>query len=161
MKSRRLHKSRILAVVFLALLVVPMADAQEGDLAEAQRLNGQVSQYYAMGRYEEAIPFAQRALTIREKVLGPEHPDTAVSLSNLAGLYQAVGEYAKAESLFERALTIREKADPEHPDTARLLNLLAELYRATGAYAKAEPLYQRSLTIREKGGARKQCIINH
>jgi tetratricopeptide (TPR) repeat protein len=56
-------------------------------------------------------------------VLGPEHPDTALSLNNLAALYHATGAYAKAEPLFERALAIREKAPGrQHPDTALSLH---------------------------------------
>ena len=38
-----------------------------------------------MGAYDQALPLYQRALKIREKALGPEHPDTAISLNNLAG----------------------------------------------------------------------------
>ena len=58
----------------------------------------------------------QRALAIREEVLGPEHPDTATSLNNLAGLYYAQGKYSLAEPLLKRALAIREKQlGPEHP----------------------------------------------
>ena len=40
-----------------------------------------------MGEYAKAEPLFQEALQIRQKVLGPEHPDTAQSLNNLAGLY--------------------------------------------------------------------------
>ena len=55
-------------------------------------------------------------MAIREKALGPEHPDTAASLNNLAALYYAMGDYAKAEPLYRRALAIYEKAlGPEHP----------------------------------------------
>ena len=38
----------------------------------------------AMGAYGKAEPLHQRALAIREKALGPAHPDTAQSLNNLA-----------------------------------------------------------------------------
>jgi tetratricopeptide (TPR) repeat protein len=65
----RLYKWRIAAVFLLALLST--AGAQEGDLAEAQRLNEQVLLYYAAGQYQQAIPLAQRALAIFEKALGP------------------------------------------------------------------------------------------
>ena len=40
-----------------------------------------------MGDYAKAEPLYQRALKIREKALGPDHPDTATALNNLAGLY--------------------------------------------------------------------------
>ena len=115
---RRLHKCRIIPIFLITLLLLSTADAQEGDLAEALRLNEQVVQYYATGRYQEAIPLAQRALVITEKACGPEHPDTAVSLNNLAMLYQATSAYAQAAPLYEHELAITEKAfGREHPDT--------------------------------------------
>jgi hypothetical protein len=46
---------------------------------------------------------------IKEKGLGPEHPDVATILNNLAGLYDSMGFYAKAEPLYQRALMIKEK----------------------------------------------------
>jgi tetratricopeptide (TPR) repeat protein len=102
-------------------------------------------------RYAEAEPLYKRALAVREKALGPEHPDTAQSLNNLALLYYSQGRYAEAEPLCKRALAVREKAlGPEHPDTARSLNNLANLYGKQGRYAEAEPLYKRALAIREK-----------
>ena len=55
-----------------------------------------------MGDYAKAEPLFKEALQIRQKVLGPEHPDTAQSLNNLAELYQAMGDYAKAEPLLQR-----------------------------------------------------------
>jgi tetratricopeptide (TPR) repeat protein len=85
--------------------------------------------------------------------LGPEHPDVATSLNNLAALYHNQGQYAKAEPLYQRALAIREKAlGAEHPKVATSLNNLAALYHNQGQYAKAEPLYQRALAIYEKAG---------
>jgi tetratricopeptide (TPR) repeat protein len=50
-------------------------------------------------QYAEAEPLYRRALSIREKVLGPEHPDTATILDNLAELYRQQGRYAEAENL--------------------------------------------------------------
>ena len=46
---------------------------------------------YALAAYAEARPLYERALAIREKVLGAEHPDTATSLNNLAILLQDPG----------------------------------------------------------------------
>ena len=90
-------------------------------------------------------------MEIREKTNGPEHPDTAQSINNLAALYWAMGDYTKAEPLLGRALAIKEKAlGPEHPDNAMSLNNLAALYDSMGDYAKAEPLYKRALAIEEK-----------
>jgi tetratricopeptide (TPR) repeat protein len=103
------------------------------------------------GQYVEAEPLYLRGLEIRDAVLGPEHPDTATSMNNLAVLYKDQGSYDKAESLYRRALEIREKVvGPEHLDTANSLNNLAGLYRVHGKYDEAEPLCRRALEISEK-----------
>ena len=66
--------------------------------------------YLAQGRYAEAEALHKRALAIREKALGPDHADVALSLNNLAALYVAQGRYAEAEPLYKRSLAIQEKA---------------------------------------------------
>jgi tetratricopeptide (TPR) repeat protein len=102
------------------------------------------------GNYPVAGTALAEALSIRERMLGPDHPDVATSLNNLAKLYNAQGRYADAEALYRRALAMREKAlGPDHPDVATSLNNLAELYNAQGRYADAEPLYRRALAIGE------------
>ena len=108
-----------------------------------------------MGEYAKAEPLLQEALRIRQKVLGPEHPDTATSLNNLAALYQAMGEYAKAEPLYQEALRIRQKVlGPEHPDTATSLDNLAllefDLGRIDEATALARQASAAELTILSK-----------
>ena len=83
--------------------------------AEAQRLNEEVARLYKQGKYDEALPLAERSLSLREKALGPDDTDVAASLNILASLYQDKGDYASAEPLFKRALHIREKAlAPDH-----------------------------------------------
>ena len=44
---------------------------------------------------------------ITEKALGPDHPDTATSLNNLAALYRSQGAYAKAEPLLRRGIALQ------------------------------------------------------
>jgi CHAT domain-containing protein/Tfp pilus assembly protein PilF len=129
----------------------PSPQSSQVVLDEASRLNKLVEKLYSEGKFGEAGPLAERALDIREKALGPMHPDVAQSLNNLAALYRAQGAYPKAEPLLVRALDIHEKAlGPMHRDVAESLNNLAMLHRAQGTYAKAEPLCVRALNIREK-----------
>jgi len=107
--------------------------------------------YDIRGDLPNAEPLYLRSLNIREKVLGPEHVDTAFTLRGLAILYSEKGDNAKAEPLFQRCLQIREKVlGPDHTDTVDALRNLAALYVRTGDYMKAEPLFQRCLQIREK-----------
>ena len=94
-------------------------------------LNNLAVLYQGQGRYAEAEPLYKRALAIREKALGPDHPDVAASLNNLAVLYAAQGRYADAEPLYKRSLAIREKVfGPDHSDVALSLNNLAAVRRA-------------------------------
>jgi tetratricopeptide (TPR) repeat protein len=60
----------------------------------------------ARAQFVEAKPYYERALAIREQVLGPDHPDTAHSLNNLGYLLQAQGDLAGAKPYYERALQI-------------------------------------------------------
>jgi tetratricopeptide (TPR) repeat protein len=105
----------------------------------------------ALGAYAAARPLHERALAIRERALGPDHPDTATSLNNFAGLLYVQGDLAAARPLFERALAIRERAlGPDHPDTALSLNNLALLLKDQGDLVAARPLFERALAICEK-----------
>ena len=54
----------------------------------AASLNTLAALLQEQGALAAARPLYERALAIREKVLGPEHPDTATSLNNLAALLQ-------------------------------------------------------------------------
>ncbi|MDQ5844703.1 MAG: tetratricopeptide repeat protein, partial [Acidobacteriota bacterium] len=88
---------------------------------------------------------------IREKALGPQHPNVAESLNNLGHLHSINGDYVAAESLLQRAIVIYEKAlGPEHLDIANSLLNLAEVYKSRGDTARAEPLLVRAVAIREK-----------
>ena len=102
----------------------------EAETQRAEYLNLQGHALHEAGDYRHAEkPFTQ-ALAIREKALGPEHPDVAQSLNNLAALYRAQGQYAKAELLYQRALAIDEKAlGSEHPTVATLRKNYAALLR--------------------------------
>lgn len=118
----------------------------------AGRILNQTGRYLTeRGRYTEAEPLHERALAIGERAVGPDHPDVAMSLNNLAVVRWQQGRYVEAEPLYERALTIRERAfTPDHPDVATSLNNLAGLYLYQGRYADAQPLFERALAIRER-----------
>ncbi len=58
----------------------------EQDPRSATSLNNLALLYYAQGKYTQAEPLYQRALVIYERALGPEHPNVATGLNNLAEL---------------------------------------------------------------------------
>jgi tetratricopeptide (TPR) repeat protein len=105
-----------------------------------------------IGDLRGARPHYERALAIREKVLGAEHPDTARSLNNLGGLLQDQGDLAGARTYCERAHVNFEKVlGAEHPDTALSLNNLGLLLKSQGDLAGARQHYERALAILEAG----------
>jgi CHAT domain-containing protein/tetratricopeptide (TPR) repeat protein len=128
-----------------------LATENDRALHEASKLRGESLRLYRARKYDEARPFAERALEIRERVLGPEHREVALVLLNLASLFYSKGDYISAEPLYQRALTIAEKAlGPEDPYFTIYLENLANLYIATERFAQAELFYQRALAIRQK-----------
>jgi CHAT domain-containing protein/tetratricopeptide (TPR) repeat protein len=126
-------------------------NAKEGSLEEADALVAKTQQLNQEGRYREAIPLAKRAIQIREKRHGPEDPNTAVAINNLAELYRATGAYAEAELLYQKAVAIFiAKFGPHDVRTTIPLGNLGMFYQMTGAMKKAEPLLERVVAIREK-----------
>ena len=124
---------------------------RERALHDANKLDEESKRLSHAGKYDESLPLAERALQLRERLLGPDHLDVADSLNDLALLHWERGEYTKAEPLFQRVVAICEKLrGAEHPDVATALSNLAVLYSDQGEHAKAEPLLQRALTITEK-----------
>ena len=99
----------VFLILHCALWVAPGFAAKPEEASKADSLNKQVIELYHTGKYQEAILIARQLLEIREKTNGPEHPDTAISLNDLAELYKAMGDYAKAEPFYNRALAIFEK----------------------------------------------------
>jgi Tfp pilus assembly protein PilF len=92
-----------------------------------------------------------KALILRRKLLGEEHPDLAGSYSYVAYCQQEQGQYAKAEEGHARALAIRRKVlGEEHPHTATSYNNLAANQQYQGKYAQAEEGLRKALAIRRK-----------
>ena len=92
-------------------------------------------------------------LTVHENLLGPDHPDVAAILDQLASLSQSQGTSVEAEQFFERALANRDKAlEPGHVDdfgddvTESLLHLASQNLES-GKEDKAEELLWRALVI--------------
>ena len=123
------------ALVLLALIVLALAqnalaapDDDPGSLAQ------QVATLVDAGRYEEAIPIQKKLVEIATRTLGSEHPQTALTLSNLAFFYGRVGDHAKAETLYRQAIAIQQKVlGAEHLDAAVTLSSLGSFYTTLDA----------------------------
>jgi tetratricopeptide (TPR) repeat protein len=135
--------------IVLAVLLAPSAAGAQSD-DDLAALNPETLQLLEASKRPDAIALALAAVTDAEKRFGPDRPDVADALSNLANLYRFHGKYDAAEPLYRRALAISEKVSgPDAADVASHLDRLANLYRIQRRYADAEALLKRSLAIRE------------
>ena len=139
-----------LPVAFTSGIQAQKQDQIQG-LAEADRLDSEIKKLREKGRYKDALPLAKRALGIRERLAGPEHPDTARSLYNLGVLLFLMGELADARPHYERALAIFKTVYGwEHHYTASCLHQLGALLESMGEPAKAQTYFKRALAVFEK-----------
>jgi tetratricopeptide (TPR) repeat protein len=78
--------------------------------------------------YEQAGKLFLKALEIREKVLGSDHPETGKLLSLLATYMRGQGQYKEAEVLYERALKVLKELGTDNIYVARVLNNLGKKF---------------------------------
>jgi tetratricopeptide (TPR) repeat protein len=105
---------------------------------------------YRQARHISAEPMMRRALKIYQQSLGPDHPNVARSLNNLAQLLSDTNRLSEAEPMMWRALKIDELSfGPDHPEVATDLNNLASLLLSTNRLSEAEPMMRRALKIDE------------
>lgn len=131
---------------------VEAADGRES-LRAAEALDLLVQSLWRGGKSNEpeARLLGERALALKEKALGPDHPDLAATLNNLAGVLSEAGDYAAARPLYERALSIQERVlGPDHPDVAVTLFWLAGTLWRVGDFERAQHLCERVLAMRER-----------
>ncbi len=103
------------------------------------------------GRLPETRALAERAIAIKERQLGPDHLELAVSLNNLGRLLLFTEGAAAARPWFERLVGVRERnLGPDDPAVARALNNLAVSLKELGEYATARKALERSLRILEQ-----------
>ena len=77
--------------------------------------------YQKKGDLENALVQYQKALEIRTRVFGSDHPDVAVSYANLAAVYQTQGNHVQRKEMVTRAYHIFLKVlGPDHPQTQGL-----------------------------------------
>jgi CHAT domain-containing protein len=118
---------------------------------ECARLKAQVIQLKDASKWVEAMPLAERLVTMTVKMHGETSPETAEAIHFWAWLLQENGDLEKAEQLWLRALAIDERLfGKDTIQTTRRLHLLANFYRDQGDYQRAAPLLKKALTLREK-----------
>jgi tetratricopeptide (TPR) repeat protein len=72
--------------------------------------------YESLGDAQKSRELLERALAIKERYHGLDHPEVATILTNLGNAYESLGDTQKKRELLERSLAINEKHyGLEHP----------------------------------------------
>jgi len=107
--------------------------------------------YDNLGLYPHAQLLQQKAMEIRQHVLGAEHPDTLKSASNLVYILYHEGHYVEAEKLDRETRAVQSRVlGPEHPDTLASMQNLASILADAGHRDEAEKLDRETLEIRRR-----------
>ena len=158
----RQHWQTINALLAVAHLsrIQSLSPEQRKELVTANALLRRANDAKLTPKSEERLKLTEQCRAAYETLLGPEAPETATALTQLARVHYSQHDYLRAEPLYRQAIEIRKKtAGENHPDYANSLNSLALLYVAQDDYARAEPLYRQALEIEKKTLEKTSAII--
>jgi tetratricopeptide (TPR) repeat protein len=115
-------------------------------------LTARIVAFYQQGWYAIAEKLAKETLEFAEKAFGPDHPNVAESLNNLALICYSQAKEAEA-AIFEHTLSQRQGDVlwPESPAAAEYLNKLVLLNLSKRKYSQAESFFERALAIKKYG----------
>ncbi|QSQ18961.1 tetratricopeptide repeat protein [Pyxidicoccus parkwayensis] len=130
----------------------------ELDMARLLATRGSV--LWAKGDYAASLKDAEESLAIRQRLLPEDHPDLALSLSQLATTYGSLSRFDEARESQRKALAIQEKAfGPHHPTVAMTLFNLGLLLHTTDRQDEGEACYRRALDILDGAGLGEHPLI--
>jgi CHAT domain/Tetratricopeptide repeat len=144
------------AAIWLALVpwlaviaIVGHVRAQEADDVDA--LSRQVIQFYQEGKHAEAVPIAERALALAERLHSADHAEVGSTLHNLADNADALSGLARA-FLYAgtRALLVSHWA-VYSDTTVALITKALSMMAANTSVGRAEALRRSILTLIETG----------
>jgi tetratricopeptide (TPR) repeat protein/tRNA A-37 threonylcarbamoyl transferase component Bud32 len=138
-------------------ILKPAADAidkqfKDQPVVDAALRHKLADRYIVFGLLDAAQPLEERALSIRRKVLGDDHPDTLRSINALGNLLAQRGKSADAEVLLREATDRRRRVlGEEHTDTLTSINNLGLTFSDQGKWNEAERSFREVVEKRRRG----------
>ena len=122
---------------------------QRYQLAQVQHDLARVYMQFG-ARYAQAEKLMERVLALGIEVVGPDHPDVAGMLANLASARMMLRKDLQAQALLDRALTVLENSPPQYQtEKASILANLGFLSFWRGDATEALSYMERSVTLNE------------
>lgn len=124
---------------------------QQARLQQAVEVMAEADAHFKQGHYRDAIPLLNEVIKIHREVLGPRHPETLNSMSNLAVLHRQLGQYAEARKLMEETLAVqRQILAPDDPRLSNSLTNLGTQLQEVGELSGARKYFEEALALEEK-----------
>jgi eukaryotic-like serine/threonine-protein kinase len=99
-----------------------------------------------MGRLADALTLHQQELAAARRRLGPDHPETFISMNNVATVYLELGELDRAIPLLQETLRLKQaKLGEDHHSVLITLRNLARAYEKAGRPRDAERLFRQTI----------------
>ncbi len=118
------------------------------DLLRAWMLNNIGVALDANGDKVAAAEELEKSLRIKERILGKDHPDVAISLANLADTLSSIGRSKEALELSNRGVEILSRTfGASHPRLAAQVANRAEILNRLGRYEEARRDAERAAAI--------------
>ncbi len=136
-----------------ALLPRVRTEFPQGSIDEAKTLDFMVYASYRSHRVmdPQVIELGERAVSLKEKIFGPESPETANSLMHLGNLFIQRWESEKSIPYHDRALVILKNAGADYDvQRAVILSSQGVAYRRMAQVSKAYELYDQALAIQQR-----------
>ncbi|PVF91038.1 TPR-like protein, partial [Serendipita vermifera] len=106
------------------------------------------SALYGCGEWKEAEETQREVLELQREILGPRHPNTTITMNDLAVTLGDRGHVEEAERIQRDVLELQsEILGPRHPDTIRAMNNLALTLGRRGQLEEAEKIQQDVLEL--------------
>jgi len=110
--------------------------------------------------FKIAKTFVEKALSITEKTIGSENPETTNILNNLGDIFHKVGEYGKAKEYYQRALE-KDKVlyDHPHPDLSRDYTKIGIILWEQNSLDQALTFFSKALEVDEEINALPNPLV--
>jgi len=148
------QEEKSIAIYEQALVLINTMHCIEKDKRPLYKMsfrNNLANAYQAIGRFKEAIELYNKVCSDRERVLGPDHPNTLNSYDGLANAYSSARRLQDAIELHEQVLAARKGVlGLDHPDTLNSQHNLAEDYLRYEWKEEAIDLYEQVLVARKR-----------
>ncbi len=126
-----------------------LATTEKDSIALSSALNNLAVLRFVQGSYDDAEPLYRESIALSVRLLGENHPTTAMTLQNLAQVEQFRGKLDDAEVLYRRALDAKRRALGDlHPSvTLSMNNLGSFLVRERGKADEADSLFRTAIAL--------------